>query len=203
MAVTIIKKSKFASFLGRLILALMVGGIGGSFIYFVTSGMMGGDAPAWFKTAFFIGGVCMCIAALLIFVSALRYFFAKSNWRVEISNDKLKWQSAAEHLQKSFQVQLSDIDYVQTVVEVNTSRRGKGPRSASNLIHLKSGKVITVREDISGIWPHRVFKALEKHGVDYLRADVRSLSAYRAMKTEDMPEGVRESLKRNNTWNNK
>jgi len=36
------------------------------------------------------------------------------------------------------------------------------------VIHKYSGGPIHLREDISGIWPHRVFKHLKTRGIEYV-----------------------------------
>ena len=118
-------------------------------------------------------GIIGCMIGLSQFKSSLAFLGADGGWRVEINDENLKWDSPIEELQKSFEIKLADIDYVEAIIVYDADTSGTedslgGGPTRRYVIHKRSGAPIHLKEDISGIWPHRVFKDLKKRGIKYV-----------------------------------
>jgi len=151
--ITVIKKSSFKSFLGSLCIAIFIFALAVLFIC-VPYLELFSDAGTFLSILFPILGVAGCLIGI-------------------ITDETLKWDSPIEDLQKSFEIKLADIKYIESVsvYEADYATEddiGTG-HTTRYVIHMHTGAPIHLKEDISGIWPHRVFKDLEKRGIEYVK----------------------------------
>jgi len=170
--ITVIKKSSFKSFLGSLCIAIFIFALAVLFIC-VPYLELFSDAGTFFSILFPILGVAGCLIGISQLKSSLAFLKADGGWRVEINDEVLKWDSPLEELQKSFEIMLTDIEYIESVsvYEADYATEddiGTG-HTTRYVIHMHTGAPIHLKEDISGIWPHRVFKDLEKRGIEYVK----------------------------------
>lgn len=166
---TIIKKSSFKSFLGSLAMAIFTFAIGIALVVAPRLSLFS-EAGGLFNVLFPIMGLIGCFFGISQFKSSLAFLGVQGGWRVEIADETLRWDSPLEELQKSFKVNLDEIKYIESVrieSKDTVDELGSGVRNRY-VIHMTVGPKIHLRDDISGIWPHRVFKDLEKRGIKYV-----------------------------------
>lgn len=170
---TVIKKSNFKSFLGSFVMAMFPLGIGviftmAPFLEFLFGLELFSDLGLFLSIILLLVGIFACFQAKSALKSSFAFLGASGGWRVEITDETLRWDSPMEDLQKSFEINLNKIKYVESIrIEDKDSSTGELGARNRYIIHMHSGPNIQPRGDISGIWPYRVFKALEKHGVTH------------------------------------
>ena len=88
-------------------------------------------------------------------------------WRVEINQHSLSWYSPVPDIMQSFQVPLTSI---QSVQRVYTKYKGSG-RNATNhfYIHFTNGQAYELKEQLCGISPMKVFKAIEDYSIPFIQ----------------------------------
>jgi len=129
------------------------------------------DLGLFLSIILFLVGIFACFQAKSALKSSFAFLGASGGWRVEITDETLRWDSPMEDLQKSFEINLNKIKYVESIrIEEAKAGLEESPHGRNRyVIHMNSGPNIQPRDDISGIWPYRVFKALEKHGVEHVK----------------------------------
>jgi len=128
------------------------------------------DLGLFLSIIIFLVGVFACFVAKSALKSSFAFLGTSGGWRVEITDETLSWDSPIEELQKSFKINLGEISYIESIAVKNADPlvdEGLG-YNRRYVIHKHSGGPIHLKEDISGIWPHRVFKDLKKRGIEYV-----------------------------------
>ena len=91
------------------------------------------------------------------------------DWTVEVSDEKLSWNSPLQNQMKSFEAKFCDI----ASVEFKKIRfRNNGSRTAKRYkqyfhIHFRNGSSLKIDPFRSGINPFKVFEELERRGVRF------------------------------------
>ena len=62
-----------------------------------------------------IMGLVGCFFGISQLKSSLAFLGVTGGWRVEITDETLKWNSPIEDLQKSFEIKLAEIKYIESV----------------------------------------------------------------------------------------
>lgn len=97
-------------------------------------------------------------------------FKTKTEWRVTISNGRLRWEAGTSCMGLPLDIALADIA---TASQFETRRTvidsdGESTEFKHNYaLHLNDGRRLPFDRETAGINPDRVFKALERHGVTY------------------------------------
>ncbi|WP_299705265.1 hypothetical protein [uncultured Tateyamaria sp.] len=101
-----------------------------------------------------------------------RIFQSKRAWRATIGNGRLRWESGIPSMGLPLDIALADIA---TAIQVKTFKTVIGSDGEYTELdefyelRLTDGRGLSFDRETVGIYPDRVFKALEKHGVTYER----------------------------------
>lgn len=107
---------------------------------------------------------------------AVRIFQSGETWRVEITDQHLLWHSPVQELMQSFQLPMNQLKTVRRICYL--AKNSKATPRNKYFIELHDGRAVEIDDQISGIAPRKVFKALgeigipfqediERHGADY------------------------------------
>lgn len=154
------KSSAVGSIQSALFVAIVV-------CVFATVALFVEDLPTFVKFVFATVSFALVFWVASLIRQGIRYLRSGKDWRVEITNRKLSWQSPVQETMTSFDVLLSDILSLRHVMMKTGSKRGA--RSHDYTIELRNGTVIEVSDQISGIHPEEVFEAIHEKGVPYAK----------------------------------
>lgn len=102
---------------------------------------------------------------LKLFGEAVAYMRSGEEWRVEITQQHLLWHSPVQDLMQSFQVPLNHISALRRITYI--AKNSKTSPKNNYFIELHTGQTIKIDDQISGIGPRKVFKALGEIGVPF------------------------------------
>jgi len=102
---------------------------------------------------------------LKIICEAIFIFQSGDAWRVEITDQYLLWHSPVQEIMKSFKLPMDNLKTVRRICYIAKNSK-VSPRN-KYLIELHDGSVVEIDDQISGIAPHKVFKALDKLGIPF------------------------------------
>lgn len=128
-----------------------------------------------------IGLVCLLWVASLI-RQGIRYLSSGKDWRVEVTERKVSWQSPVPETMASFEVPLSDILTLRHVITKLGSRNAG--RRHDYTIELRTNDIIDVSDQISGIAPEKVFEAMQERGVPLVEEFVHTKEQFRQKRNE-------------------
>jgi hypothetical protein len=140
------------------------------------------DLPTFAKVVM-AGAVILCLLWMISLVRrAIAFLRAGRDWRVEITDRKLSWQSPLQDVQKSFGVPFSNI---KTLRHVRTKTGSKGTRYTDRYtIELKKGGDIKLSKNVSGVNPEDVFQAMHEKGVPFVQEVIRTKAQHRQKREE-------------------
>ncbi|MEO9826487.1 MAG: hypothetical protein ABJF50_18955 [Paracoccaceae bacterium] len=96
-----------------------------------------------------------------------RIFKTEGIWKASIGDGRLVWQSALPCFGLPLDLALSDITRGERLTTITTGTDNDTFFADTYDLHLTGGRVLSFDRETAGINPHRVFKALERHGVPY------------------------------------
>jgi len=107
------------------------------------------------------------VMTVKIIGEAIAVLKSGQEWRVEITQTTLNWYSPVPEIMQSFSVPLNNI---RSVRRVYTQHRNKN-QTATNKFYIEfiNGEFFELKEQMSGISPMKVFKALEGVGVNFIQ----------------------------------
>jgi len=107
------------------------------------------------------------VMTVKIIGEAIAVLKSGQEWRVEITQTTLNWYSPVPEIMQSFSVPLN---HIRSVRRVFTQHRSKN-QTATNKFYIEftNGQSFELKEQMSGISPMKVFKALEGVGVDFIQ----------------------------------
>lgn len=159
MASVFIRTAKSSATTSYLLasVSILVGSI------FVAAGIFADSVPMLGAIGFSVVGLLAYCWGLSLFRSARSYLKSGRDWRVEITNIGLSWQSADENVMASFHVAFKEIELLRHF-RIRRGGKSQGYRD-SYTIELNSGESIELSSNIPGIRPALVFEALEEEGL--------------------------------------
>ncbi len=165
------EESAKGSFLG----AAFVTVVGGLFVgtFFLAEGL-----PTFAKVILLGVGLLSFLWVRSLIREGRSYLRSGRDWRVEITDRKLSWQSPVQEIMASFEIPLSNIQAVRHVRTRRSQRSGSGYRDAYTIERHK-GETIKVSDQISGIQPDVVFTALQEAGVPYEKEVIHTKEQFR------------------------
>jgi len=157
-------KSPLASALEKGLLAIVAIVVGA---VFAAVSILTEDPPLilWIVSGLIV--LCSVWMTFKIIGEAISILKSGQEWRVEIDSTHLSWHSPAPEVMESFSVRLADIH---TVRHVYTQYRNS-KRSPSNdfFIEFTNGYVMELKEQMVGIPPIKVFKALQDKSINFIQ----------------------------------
>ncbi|SCZ66604.1 hypothetical protein SAMN04488118_106215 [Epibacterium ulvae] len=121
-----------------------------------------------FKVLFALFALASCALAGWDARKIWRIFKTPGAWQVKIGAGRLVWDVAIRSENLPLDIALADLTKALILETRRTSRDSDGAYTEIGEqfeLYLRDGRILVIDQEVAGINPHRVFRALVRHGV--------------------------------------
>ncbi len=144
-----------------IIVTLIVSAVFGSLFFLVDE-----ERLVWPVIAGIVFALFICVIIIVaLFRETIAILKDGRTWKVEITSDRITWFSPLPKQMESFEAEFSEISYVQQkLVHYRGSKK-----SSKNYFYINftNGRSLEIKAQMCGFNPVKIFKALEKQGVNF------------------------------------